>query len=115
MSIISNYDLNDNPAYLHVIHHQLITELRPVLSICHLLIHQAVQNSKATVGARMNDIVDHDYHGDEDLPEGHGQVLVKLGEVCPCLLVTQLSNTNNLIVIRNWEAENIPACQKLNF
>ena len=64
----------------------------------------------------MNDIVDHDYHGDvddEDLPEGHGQVLVKLGEVCPCLLVTQLSHTNNLIVIRNWEAENIPACQKL--
>ena len=99
-----------------MIHHELITELRPVLSICHLLIHQAVQNSKATVGARIDDIIDHDYHGDEDdeedLPEGHGQVLVKLGEVCPCLLVTQLSNTNNLIVIRNWEAENIPEHQK---
>ena len=40
--------------------------------------------------------------------EGHGQALVKLGEVCSCLLVTKLSNPNYFLVITDWKAQNIP-------
>ena len=51
-------------AYLHVVHHELVGELAPVLRVGHLLVHEAVDDRDAAVGA-----------------EGQGDVLVKLCEI----------------------------------
>ena len=40
--------------YLHVIHHELVTELGPVLSVGHLLVHQAVEDGEAAVRTEMS-------------------------------------------------------------
>ena len=38
-------------AHLHVVHHELVGELAPVLRVHHLLVHQAVDDGDAAVGA----------------------------------------------------------------
>ena len=40
--------------HLHVIHHELVTKLGPVLSVRHLLVHQAVEDGEAAVRTEMS-------------------------------------------------------------
>ena len=43
--------MGDSETYLHVVHHELVGELAPVLRVHHLLVHQAVDDGDAAVGA----------------------------------------------------------------
>ena len=45
-------------AHLHVVHHELVGELAPVLRVDHLLVHQAVDDGDAAVRAeRLRDLL----------------------------------------------------------
>ena len=45
-------------AHLHVVHHELVGELAPVLRVHHLLVHQAVDDGDAAVRAeRLRDLL----------------------------------------------------------
>ena len=37
--------------YLHVVHHEFVGQLAPVLGVHHLLVHEAVEDGEAAVGA----------------------------------------------------------------
>ena len=77
-----------------MIHHELVGELAPVLRVRHLLVHEAVDDEDAAVGA-----------------EGQRDLLVEAGEVHAAVgLVAQLGNADHLLgAVLDGEAEDAPA------
>ena len=61
--------------HLHVVHHQLIGELHALLRVHDLAVHERVDQGDAAVDG-----------------EGSGRLLVKVGEVRPGQLVTELGH-----------------------
>ena len=57
-SDVSPLSVNKSSAHLHVVHHELVGELAPVLGVDHLLVHQAVDDGDAAVRAeRLRDLL----------------------------------------------------------
>ena len=79
-------------AYLHVIHHQFVAELGPVLGIRHLLVHQGVQDRQAAVGA-----------------ERGGHLFIELCEMGTRLLVAQLGHPDHVVIVADRETQDVPA------
>ena len=46
------------------------------------------------------------------LPESHGHLLIKLGEVWSGLFVAKFCHSNNFIIITDWKTQNIPEITK---
>lgn len=75
-----------------MVHHELVGELAPVLGVDDLLVHEAVDDGDAAVGA-----------------ERPRDLLVEAGEVEGRRLVAQLRHADHLVLVLDGEAQDAPA------
>lgn len=80
-----------NNKYLHVIHHEFIAKLAPVLRVSDFLKHEAVHNGDTAVST-----------------EGQGNLLIKVTEVVTVQLVAELSHPYHFLLVFNWKTQNVP-------